>query len=292
MDPPLGNFATWRDSLRNIYHDPETKFLDSSQIRQEGCWYPLYQFQNVLSPKPDDWQSSEQTPKMVSLFEDMLTLYPRTVRNSTLEPNSCTDVCRRLVLSAWTARVRIIEAQVAQERTDMSMGDGLAARNTRKIFILPWARPWQPEDFNRLVRASAVLQSIDAELRSNLNALGVDTSEAQFLDPWEVTAWKNLREAIQLQKFRVDSILETYMQAISVRQSINAGYLTSMATIFIPVSLVAAVFSMGGEFAAGESLFWVFWVVAVPVTLLGCFLLFTKIGMRLFKRISAERSLV
>lgn len=172
------------------------------------------------------------------------------------------------------------------------MGDDLAAKKTSKIFILPWARPWRPEDFNRLVRASAVLQSIDTELRSNLDALGVDTSEAQILDPWEVTAWKNLREVIQLQKFRVDSILETYMQAISVRQSINAGYLTSMATIFIPVSLVAAVFSMNGEYAAGESLFWVFWVMAIPVTLLGCFLLFTKIGVRLFEQPSAEISAV
>lgn len=283
---------TWRNTVRKVYHDPETRFLDSSHIQQEGCWYPLHQFQNVLSPKPDDWQSSEQTPEMVSLFEDMLTLFPLTVRNSTLEPHTYTDICRRLVLSAWTAHLRIIEAQVAQKRTEMSMGDDLAAKKTSKIFILPWARPWRPEDFNRLVRASAVLQSIDTELRSNLDALGVDTSEAQILDPWEVTAWKNLREVIQLQKFRVDSILETYMQAISVRQSINAGYLTSMATIFIPVSLVAAVFSMNGEYAAGESLFWVFWVMAIPVTLLGCFLLFTKIGVRLFEQPSAEISAV
>jgi Mg2+ and Co2+ transporter CorA len=42
------------------------------------------------------------------------------------------------------------------------------------------------------------------------------------------------------------------------------GYLTSLATLFLPVLFVAAVFSMGGEYAAGESRFWVFWVIFAP----------------------------
>lgn len=282
----------WRDQLREVDRGPSVELFDSSRVHQEGSWYPLFQCQNVLSPQSAEWQESEQSPKMISLFDDMLTLYPLLVRTSTSDLNRCTDICRRLVLSEWTARLRTIEAQIFWERCKMSMGDAPAARNTSESFILPWARPWHPRDFSRLVRATAVLKSIDAELRCNMDALGIDSSEPRTLDAWEVDAWKSLREAVQLQISIVHDTLQSHMQAISVRQSLNAGYLTSMAIIFIPVSLVAAVFSMGGEFAAGESLFWVFWVVATPITLLGCFLLFTKAGTTLFKRMSAERSLV
>lgn len=70
---------------------------------------------------------------------------------------------------------------------------------------------------------------------------------------------------------------------MSVGQSLSAGYLTPMAIIINPVSLIAAMFSMGDDFAAGESLFWVFWVKAVPVTLFVCFFVCTRMGMRYFQ---------
>lgn len=246
----------------------------------------------MLGRDSAEWHESEKAPTMTSIFDDMLTLYPLTVRSSTSDLKNCTDICRRLVLSEWTARLRIMEAQIVCERAKTSIGDAPSARKSTEGFALPWVRPWHPKDFSRLVRANTVLKSIDAELRCNMDAMRVDSPGVKLMNQWEVEAWKSLRGALQLQMSIVDGTLQCYMQAISVRQSLNAGYLTSMATIFIPISLVAAVFSMGGEFAAGKSLFWVFWVLAIPVALLGCFLLFTKDGMRLFNRVSAERSLV
>lgn len=229
---------------------------------------------------------------MASLFDDMLMLYPLTIRTSTSDLNSCTDICRRLVLSEWTARIRIIEAQIVCKRVEMSKGDSPTTENRNESLILPWARPWHPKDFSRLVRAITLLKTIDSELRCNMDALRVDKAKSPIMSQWEEDAWKSLREAIHFEISIVDGTLQTYMQATSVRQSLNAGYLTSMATIFLPISLVAGVFSMGGEFAAGESLFWVFWVLAIPVTIIGCFLLFTKSGMMVFRRFSADKSYV
>ncbi|KAF6803290.1 hypothetical protein CSOJ01_10991 [Colletotrichum sojae] len=137
-------------------------------------------------------------------------------------------------------------------------------QHTDSLLASFWAHPWDTKDFSRLVRASAILDSIEVELGRNAEAMGVG-SPTQILSSGEAGAWKSLQRSARLLRSGVDSILQTYMQVISVGQRLSAnqqarqvGHLTSLATIFIHMSFVAAVFSMGGEFAAGEIRFWVF----------------------------------
>ncbi|KAK1454860.1 hypothetical protein CMEL01_03620 [Colletotrichum melonis] len=290
VDPPLRNSVRWGESPvpREVDHEPKQPVFDLPPVLgQEGCWYPSYQseYEAIDRVKPD----KVKVPAMVSLFDDMLLLYPLKARDSTSNTIDCADVCRRLVLSAWTARLRVIEAQIAQERSRLSVEDATSVKNIDDLLALSWTRPWRPRDFSRLTRAASVLVGIDAELRRNLDALGLN-SPHHNLCIWEADAWKRLLQATELSKSRVDSMIQTYLQATSIRQSLSAGHLTSMATLFIPMSLVAAIFSMNGNFAAGESHFWIFWVVAIPLVLLGCFFLFTKSGTRLFNKISLENS--
>ena len=49
------------------------------------------------------------------------------------------------------------------------------------------------------------------------------------------------------------------------QQSLNR--LAYLGGIFLPFSIVAAIFSMGQNFAAGMPLFYVFWVIALPLSL-------------------------
>ena len=44
--------------------------------------------------------------------------------------------------------------------------------------------------------------------------------------------------------------------------------ITNLAIIFTPMSAIAAIFSMSGQFAQGESYGWVFWAICCPVLLL------------------------
>lgn len=54
-------------------------------------------------------------------------------------------------------------------------------------------------------------------------------------------------------------------EAEDAQQSINR--LAYLAGIFLPFSIVAAIFSMGQEFAAGMPLFYVYWVISLPLSL-------------------------
>lgn len=61
---------------------------------------------------------------------------------------------------------------------------------------------------------------------------------------------------------------ETNQQtAAANRMARSSGQLTKIATIIVPCTFVASIFSMGGNFAAGGSLFFVYWAISVPITL-------------------------
>lgn len=230
------------------------------------------------------------------MFEDILLLYPLMERQSTADVTSCIDICRKIVLSAWTARLRVTEAQIIREQCRMSVGGMAVDTNATNFFNKSWAQPWDPRDFGRLVRAKSALEMIDWEIYRNMDALGM-YSPARITGAWEAEAWNNLQHAVQSLKARLDIVLQAYMQAISVRESISSnkqaqqvGYLTSLATVFIPISFLAAIFSMGGDFAAGGSHFWVYWAIALPAVAVACFSLFTRFGRRIIGHMSVEIS--
>jgi Mg2+ and Co2+ transporter CorA len=62
----------------------------------------------------------------------------------------------------------------------------------------------------------------------------------------------------------------------SISDSKSSGRLTILGFVFLPISFVATFFSMGGDFAVGERMFWVFWVVAAVVTAVDCAVGFGK----------------
>jgi Mg2+ and Co2+ transporter CorA len=106
-----------------------------------------------------------------------------------------------------------------------------------------------------------------------MDALGIsDTS--QTTEKWEAEAWKSLENTLLTLKRRLDIMLEAYTQFVSIHESTfgnqqarQVGYLTSLATLLIPASSIAAIFSMDGEFAAGQAHFWVFWTMSLPIVL-------------------------
>jgi hypothetical protein len=263
-----------------------------------GSWYAPYNFAAPPPPNTADRRMVGQSPDMQSIFEDILHLYPLEQYQSTTDPRICTDICRKLVLSAWTAWLRVVEAQITQEQYFMSTGKTPTGINTATWLDKSWMQPWQARQFGRLIRAKSALEAIDADLYYNMDALGIG-AKRNGTEDWEAEAWRSLQNAVHVLKTKVDIIFQAYTQAVSVQESITSnkqarqvGYLTSLATLFIPVSLIAAIFSMGGKFSAGASLFWVYWAISIPIVIAGCILLFTKLGGRVLGHAPGNESLV
>jgi hypothetical protein len=56
----------------------------------------------------------------------------------------------------------------------------------------------------------------------------------------------------------------------TISDSKSLSRLTILGFFFVPVSFLASFFSMGGDFAVGQSRFWIFWVAAVVVVGVSC----------------------
>ncbi|CAI6087308.1 unnamed protein product [Clonostachys chloroleuca] len=286
VDPPLGDFVMWTDDpvpRRVVHEDPKNANpLGTARdgVSQDGSWY---------APFPVD--NAEQTPGMKSMFDDIVSMYPAWQRQSTADPVTSTDICRQLVLSAWVARLRITEAEVVRKQYQMSIGVGLSPFNPRTWLDGSWTQPWTEREFGGLVRAKSALESTDTSLFYNMDALGIG-GKSHIGEEWETEAWKSLRNALLTLKTRVDIMMAAYTQAVSVRESIVAnkqarqvGYLTSLATLFVPVSFIAAVFSMGGDYAAGQQRFYVFWAISLPIAVVAfCAYLFGGCVLSLLRK--------
>lgn len=304
VDPTIGDRVVWRDSptLRIVDRSPYITLGGSLNVspaaQHEGSWYPPIYLSTAAAVRSVTTET-DHLPTMHSMFDDMIALYRLVKYSSTANPITCLDIPRKLALSAYTASIRIMESLIFEEQFRMSTGPGAlpSGADTTTWLDKSWERRWQPRGFGRLVRARLALESIATDLRINMEALGIGTSQGPVVAAWEVDSWQSVREALVGSKRRLDILWEAYSEAVSVRESITSnkqgrqvGYLTSLATLFIPVSLVAAIFSMGGDFAAGGSHFWVYWVVSIPVVVSGCLLVFTRRGRRVLGHFTDEEA--
>ena len=65
-------------------------------------------------------------------------------------------------------------------------------------------------------------------------------------------------------------VLTSFAQIVDARRSFaetaNISRLTILALVFVPLSFLASLFSMNTDYGPGGDLFWVYFVVAVPIT--------------------------
>ncbi|KAJ3536644.1 hypothetical protein NM208_g6636 [Fusarium decemcellulare] len=79
-----------------------------------------------------------------------------------------------------------------------------------------------------------------------------------------------MEEAFASRSQAIDSYKQTKaaneQAAAANRTARSSGQLAKIATVAVPCTVAASIFSMNGDFAAGERLFFVYWCVAVPLT--------------------------
>ena len=75
------------------------------------------------------------------------------------------------------------------------------------------------------------------------------------------------REKIESLTPVVTGMLSVEQANMSMREAQSISKLTYVALLFLPLSLIASIFSMGGDFAPGNHLFWVYFTVAAPATM-------------------------
>lgn len=123
----------------------------------------------------------------------------------------------------------------------------------------------------------------EQEMLLNLERLGLKPDGASY--ETSITVPLSLRAAerdfrsifyeLKLHKSRADNLVGIVTDSINLSSALRSlhdarfGLQLSIAgAVFLPITLVAAIFSMGGDFQPGSKYFWIPWVVAVPMVII------------------------
>jgi hypothetical protein len=243
--------------------------------------YPSLIARSHLPDNIESWSTPDLFPSMLSTFDEIQSAYSRDLHFVNDNPLSCSAPFRQIMLAMWIGFLDRIGTVLSNTHRQI-MRHGSDQHPIRGY-------EWKDWLFADLADLKVDVEFMFMFLLCNMKALGIkmnDVGAQGVVTEWEAEEWKFVETRLHSFRRRVSSTAEIYTQAISVEEARSANAqarsvarLTTLATIFVPISIIAAIFSMGGVYAVGQSEFWVFFVVTVPVLIILSVLLFTRVAV-------------
>ncbi|KAF2109778.1 hypothetical protein BDV96DRAFT_452151, partial [Lophiotrema nucula] len=264
VDPALGENVRYPPSMQVVRLPRELK--DENAMPKRFLFPEI----DTLGELPDnctEWSHISVQPKYYSMFDDAIGHF--SGKDGTMRCDSAFDTtafARKLVIAHLVAfiRRRYLNLLTVQ-KNQHALRHNYLSDFTKSCFST-----WNDNYYDFIVGTCAAMKEFSREIDDNLVALGLDSRESAR--QWEVDGWKSVRETTRTVSKLADSFATSYLQYISIQEArvsnSNAHSLsriTVLTMLFIPLSTVASIFSMGGDFLPGERKAWVFWVAAIPV---------------------------
>ena len=245
-----------------------------------------------IALNPLQWHPSAAFTKYV-LHDDVMIHFSVANAGPGGNPLSVTPFVRGFVISKWTAQLNHIRRSYSHTRAALfskvpschRVGTGISVRHT-----VLWGADWKEWMFETMTRFTTDLYLYRLEVETNMRALGIDVDDPQsygFVGKREAQMWRFLRSTCLDLQDMFQQLTNSYTQVIALReaqasnaQASSIRWLTVLGTLFVPISIVAGIMSMGGEFLPGEKKFWVFFAVVCPVLLVIGVVLVVTLGWR------------
>lgn len=258
----------------------------------EPGWAAFYEA--VVDPLDDE----APQPYERFLFDAMVDAYGRLPTLTAGDPFTATALVRNLIYSTWEESL-LRDASTTDsdiwEDEDLQF-EGLTTPQQSDELIVAY------QNWN--VKRRNMRQRIDM-LRLIIWMFcpqGSSTRPGADVPSREREEWRRLEQGLEDMDAKVGNHMKTYAQLAIMRESFegyrqtatsaklakSSGRLLNLATVFVPFTLVASIFSMNGDFAAGENRFFVFWTVSIPGALaLLVWVMYTELWEALWKKFKA-----
>ncbi|CAO2655019.1 Nn.00g117520.m01.CDS01 [Neocucurbitaria sp. VM-36] len=278
VDPPLGQHVRCMTSRALI--PLRTRLADETSMPKYFL-NPEMETPAELSLDCSQWASSYSTPGYTSMFDDTLQSFTSNTPNvtATHDPLSVVEFPRRLVISTLIAYIRRRYLNLVSIHNST-----LRPHTMRHNYLASFSKSnyssWSTDLFDFILGCRACIKEFAREMDDNAVALGLTGScsspncgvVVRTAEQWERDGWQSIRELTAVVEETVNAFAAGYLQYVTIQEAhVSNGNAQSLARItvltmlFIPLSTVASIFSMGGDFLPGENRAWVFWVVAIPL---------------------------
>jgi hypothetical protein len=256
VDPPLDDIhflSGHKDSLAHQVHLGLRPFLGNYENFAE------------LPKFSENWKSLKNHTKG-GMLDDVIQYWDQNipacfdVENPTIQ--SLAYYPLQIVAAEWVKYVDVMHTCIKHLEYQGSQLPDLTKFNMDLHELQAWRR--------RSMRSQEKIQAIIRRLtpHNSLDLNHLATMEALTED------FVVISSNIKIAGRRLENMLPvvtSLVQIIDARQSFmetaNIGRLTILALIFVPLTFVSSLFSMNSENLPGSAHFWVYFVVAIPVTL-------------------------
>jgi hypothetical protein len=286
VDPPLTGLAKCLPSMELAPIRRELR--DESSIPKHYV-YPDMNNVQELPEKVSEWARVYESPQYNSIFDDALNdLASRNQDISELDnPMAVVKFPRKLVIGIMLAFLRRRYLNLLRiQKTHVKPNQNLR-NNYLSSFSEGALSSWQDEFFDFIVGSCAAMKELIREMEENMVSLGLPLENGTGSKSggpggppqWEIDGWRSVMDLAHTVDWLTNSLATGYLQYISIQEArVSNGNARSLSKItvltmlFIPLSTVASIFSMGGDFLPGNSRAWVFWVVSIPVLMMLAYL--------------------
>jgi hypothetical protein len=286
VDPPLTGYVKCLPSMQLAPVRRELR--DESSIPK----HYLYPEMNALQELPEEvskWASAYECPQYISIFDDALNKFAS--RNQDVgeidNPMAVVKFPRKLLIGIMLAFLRRRYLNLLRiQKTRVKPGRTL--RNNYLSSLSEGAlSSWHDEFFDFIVGSCAAMKELIQETEENMVSLGLPMEDRTTCNSgvaggppqWETDGWRSVLDLAHVIDGLTNSLATGYLQYITIQEArISNGNAQSLSKItvltmlFIPLSTVASIFSMGGDFLPGNPRAWVFWVVSIPVLMMLAYL--------------------
>ncbi|KIW25000.1 uncharacterized protein PV07_10676 [Cladophialophora immunda] len=217
-------------------------------------------------------------PPRTSMFDD-LCFYYRTHSNHlelTPNPGSVTLFAQKIVASEYLLLLSYYRFVLNHLSWTLTRKHSLGAFDVGRV-----ERAWSDlQAYHRRLmdhRHNVGLLITALQLPRGSERVRCHTSQPSAPSSWKDTASDFLHIETELERLKqhAEGLQNSFTSLAGIvgnRQSLDEArsvrVLTVLGMTFLPMSLVAALLSMSGDYLAGESRFWVYWAASVPSIIL------------------------
>lgn len=252
----------------------------------------------------DSAEKDSTQPHERSIFEAVANTYDNVSPKFLGDPFSATYVVRNCIRAVWEQRVCYEESGISRTFWKNVWEHNLTKNllESEDLGYMNAINTQAMREYQHLMGMQEIIKKLKYNIRATIHKFRLrgtyylveKASKFEDYMKEETEDWRFLEEKLQYAEESLNDHMKTYsarsameetyeakMQsrestrqtkeanrqtAAANRMARSSGQLTKIATIIVPCTFVASIFSMGGDFAAGESLFYVYWLISVPIT--------------------------
>jgi Mg2+ and Co2+ transporter CorA len=222
--------------------------------------------------------SNIRGPRRISLLDDVCFYWTKIATKDEISfaienPYHSTLFLRNIIASIWMNAIEYIQAILSELETKLWQIEHMIAPELSHAEKDLYMRDFSTA-LNEVNTMRRRLNWYVAEMKANCEVLGTspDFLSDDLKRNGDFVAIYHRLVNYQNWAEKLMNVITTQVNLMETKKSIadskSLARLTILGFFFIPLSFVATFFSMGGDFSVGQSKFWVYFAVSVPLTLL------------------------